>query len=988
VVSCSEMRASLPPRVQDLFETVRDQASRSAWSTGVELARAEAVVGEHADESEILLRVRSSGSVVHPTVILYPQDCEWECDCGSSEDPCAHVAAAAIAVRRVRREGGSLPSGPSGGAQLSYRFTREGGGLAFERYLVTTDGETPLRTTLTALASGRVQGPSVVATQADIATERALGSKLRGLMPRGILRNLLRALQNCPDVRLDGQPVKTSPEPVGLRARLVDAPTGFRLFVERDPPERSEVCDGFALCGGTLRELAESQLTGRELQDFRPGRTFTPDQVTELLTEVLPSLRDRIPVEVETERLPSTASVPPRIVLQTEREKDRLSVLPTLVYGDPPNARVDGGRLTHLRGPIPLRDEAAERVLIRSLRSRFGLLPGHRVALDPEEAIAFTAHLEGWPGEVAGRDHESFFLAPPLAPELLVEGERFELRFHSREPVAPGEREESHGSADPDRVMRAWRAGESLVPLLEGGLAPLPRDWLSRLGPQIEDLLSARGSDGSLPRSAIPDLARLCDALDQPRPASFGELDRLVSNFAGIPEAPLPGDLRATLRGYQRAGVNWLCFLREAKLGGLLADDMGLGKTLQALCALRGRTLVVAPTSLLHNWSDEIARFRPDLRVQIFHGKGRAIEPEADITLTTYALLRLDREALVREDWETVILDEAQAIKNPESQVAQAAYQLRAGFRIALTGTPVENRLDELWSQFHFTNPGLLGGRRDFERRYTRPIGEGGTETAERLRERIRPFVLRRLKRDVAPELPPRTDVVLHCVLGDSERSLYEAIRAATARDVVERLETGGSVLAALEALLRLRQACCHPALVPGQDAEDSAKLSLLLDRLDTAVADGHKALVFSQWTSLLDLVEPRLDEAGIPYTRLDGTTRDRAGVLRRFQQETGPPVFLVSLKAGGTGLNLTSADHVFLLDPWWNPFVEEQAADRAHRIGQERPVFVYRMVAENTVEEQILALQEKKRSVSEMALGESGAAHRITRDDLLALLR
>ena len=599
-----------------------------------------------------------------------------------------------------------------------------------------------------------------------------------------------------------------------------------------------------------------------------------------------------------------------------------------------------------------------------------------------------TAQLEGWSGEVQGRDHESFFLAPPLDPELRLEADGFELLFHSPPPGGQRGERASPGKADPERVLRAWRSGEPLVPLLAGGFAPLPRDWLSRFGRQVEDLLAARGSDGSLPRSAIPDLARLCDALDHPRPASFRELDRLAGDFAGIPEAPLPADLCATLRGYQRAGVNWLCFLREAGLGGLLADDMGLGKTLQALCALRGRTLVVAPTSLLHNWSDEIARFRPDLRVQIFHGSSRAIEPGADVTLTTYALLRRDREALVREDWETVILDEAQAIKNPESQVAQAAYQLPGAFRIALTGTPVENRLEELWSQFHFINPGLLGGRRDFEERYARPISQDGSDTAEHLRERIRPFVLRRRKGEVAPELPPRTDVILHCVLSDTERSIYEAIRAATARDVVERLEAGGNVLAALEALLRLRQACCHPALVPGQDAEDSAKLALLLDRLDTAVADGHKALVFSQWTSLLDLVEPRLDLAGIPYTRLDGTTRDRAGVLRRFAEETGPPVFLISLRAGGTGLNLTSADHVFLLDPWWNPAVEEQAADRTHRIGQERPVFVYRMVAENTVEERILALQEKKRAVSEMALGESGAALSITREDLLALLR
>jgi SNF2 family DNA or RNA helicase len=247
--------------------------------------------------------------------------------------------------------------------------------------------------------------------------------------------------------------------------------------------------------------------------------------------------------------------------------------------------------------------------------------------------------------------------------------------------------------------------------------------------------------------------------------------------------------------------------------------------------------------------------------------------------------------------------------------------------------------------------------------------------------------VLRRLKRDVAPELPPRTDIVLHAELSPDERSLYDGIRAATRDDVVQRLRAGGSVLAALEALLRLRQASCHPALVPGQTADDSAKLKVLMENLDEAVSEGHKALVFSQWTSFLDLVEPHLASAGLPYGRLDGSTRDRAGVVARFQDEAGPPVLLISLRAGGTGLNLTAADHVFILDPWWNPAVEDQAADRAHRIGQDRPVMVHRLVAAQTVEERILALQARKRELSEAALGQAEAAQAITREDLLALL-
>ena len=334
-----------------------------------------------------------------------------------------------------------------------------------------------------------------------------------------------------------------------------------------------------------------------------------------------------------------------------------------------------------------------------------------------------------------------------------------------------------------------------------------------------------------------------------------------------------------------------------------------------------------------------------------------------------------------------MVLDEAQAIKNPDSQVARAAYSLHANFRLALTGTPIENRLDELWSQFHFLNRGLLGGRQAFQERYARPIANGQPGAAASLREKLIPFVLRRRKREVAPDLPPRTDVVLHCLLSDSERVVYDTVRAATLANVVALLDAGGSVLAALEALLRLRQACCHPGLLPGQTASTSTKLTVLLERLEEAVADGHKALVFSQWTALLDRIEPHLRVARMAFTRLDGTTRDRASVVRHFQDEAGPPIMLVSLRAGGTGLNLTAADHIFILDPWWNPAVEDQAADRAHRIGQTRPVLVYRLVAQDTVEERILALQDRKRALADAALGGADRAAALTREDLLTLL-
>jgi SNF2 family DNA or RNA helicase len=536
-------------------------------------------------------------------------------------------------------------------------------------------------------------------------------------------------------------------------------------------------------------------------------------------------------------------------------------------------------------------------------------------------------------------------------------------------------------------VIEAWRRGEDYVPLLEGGFAPLPVSVLNRVGDLLADLLAAKGENEALPTCALPDLARLCDALQTPPPPSFGRLRELLVDHEHIPTAELPSDLDAQLRDYQRDGVNWLSFLSKANLGAMLADDMGLGKTLQALCAVQSPCLVVAPASVLHNWAAEIQRFRPALTVNVYHGPNRELSESADITLTTYALLRLDDDILAEREWDTIILDEAQNIKNADSQVARAAFKLKGRFRLTLTGTPVENRLDELWSQFHFANPGLLGGRGDFQERYARPMAEGDARVGERLRQRIRPFMLRRLKRDVARELPPRTDVVMRCTLSDRERELYDAILAATRKEVIEKVAESGNVLAALEALLRLRQAACHSGLIPGQQAATSAKLELLMDLLDKVLAEDHKALVFSQWTGLLDKVEPLLRAAGIEFTRLDGSTRDRAGVVNGFQAENGPRVMLVSLKAGGTGLNLTAADHVFLLDPWWNPAVEDQAADRAHRIGQERPVLVHRLVAEATVEERMLALQEKKRALAHAATHGTEAAFGLTREDLLSLL-
>ena len=981
----------LPSRpVTGWFESIRAECSRPTWSRGVERVRANAVSAERVDAGEAVLRVTNPDGMLAPTVRLRLDDPAWDCDCPGATDPCEHIAAAAIALRHAQREGRELPAAGSGGSgHVRYCLFRKNPGLSFERRIAQGDRETRVESSLKAIASGRVEGPRFLATESDLAAERALAASSllgrHGRVSAAGLARLLPALSGCDDVRLDGEPVQTSAEPVVPHGHLRDHDDGFVLSVEPDPSVTETLGDGVVLCGDTLRPVRESLLDGRELAELPRGRHYALERALELATAVIPDLRRRIPVAVHTRRLPRIGDAePPRVRVETRRRGDELVVRADLVYGDPPRTRIQNGRLVHVRGTIPVRDEAAERGLARAVQSRLGLPVGREVALHAAAAIALAERLEGWEGEIHGAAHREFRRVPALDPRLQLADRHFDLSFAVADDAVP---DAAGRRVDAATVLRAWQAGERLVPVPGGGFAPLPVDWLRRFGDAARSLLEARTAAGTLPTSAALDLLRLCEALGEPPPPEFEPLRALFDDFDRIPPAATPRDLTGTLRGYQRAGVDWLCFLREAGLGALLADDMGLGKTLQVLCALRGRSLVVAPTSVLHSWGQEIRRFRPGLSTCVYHGAKRTLDASADVTLTTYALLRLDAERLGACDWDVVVLDEAQAIKNPDSRVARAAYALRGGWRVALTGTPVENRLEELWSQLHFGNPGLLGSRARFQERYAGPIARGKPGAAEALRARIRPFVLRRLKREVAPELPPRTEMTLHCELSEPERRVYDAVQAATRRDVVSQLQRGGSVLAALEALLRLRQAACHTALVPGQQAKGSSKVALLLEELDTVVADGHKALVFSQWTGLLDRVEPHLRAAGIDFTRLDGSTRDRGAVVERFQSESGPPLLLISLRAGGTGLNLTAADHVFLLDPWWNPAVEDQAADRSHRIGQTRPVMVYRLVAEDTVEERILDLQARKRSLADAALGGTAAATEITRDELLALL-
>ncbi|MCG8557342.1 MAG: DEAD/DEAH box helicase [Proteobacteria bacterium] len=963
-----------------LLAAIEHECTPAVWKRAHSVSRSGSLSGRTTHNDELELRVSTRAGMMSPVVVLSPKHQDWSCECPSLEPVCVHVAAAAMALAKALTEGKDPTAWTAPAAKMAYRLERKGRALLLKRLVARGERLKPLVTRLTT-ARRQDRGDAVATCQADFEVELAMSGALAATVPRPSMQRTLAALAQCSDVLLDDRPLRIcEPQPV-LRVAVDDCQAGFLVKAEQDPAITEIFDNGAVLRGDELAAISEAEVSRSDIEQLRAGRQFAHDQVADLVGRVLPALKERVPVVVRSSVLPKAKAMPPRIVLNAEFEDGALSVLPTLVYGDPPSARLDAGRLHYLGGPLPLRDEVQEERLAGSLARDLDLQLGKTLRLSGYQAVQFGERLRNWQdGEISGRGLESCRVGAKLEPRLDASGQGFDLSFVSEE----------HGisrAASPEAVVRAWLAQEPLVPLLDGGWAPLPADWLARYGHLVADLLAARDTQGELPRAAFADCLELCEALEHPAPPDFAGLASLLEGFSSLPGAILPDDLTANLREYQRRGVDWLAFLSRAELGAMLADDMGLGKTLQALCVVRRPTLVVCPASVIHNWAKEARRFRPSLTLNTYHGPNRELDGERDLTFTTYALLRLDSEQLKTVQWDTVVLDEAQYIKNPDSQVARAAFELPSRFRITLSGTPVENRLEELWSQFHFINRGLLGGRQHFQDTYVRPILAGAAQATSRLQARIAPFFMRRLKREVARELPPRTDLVLRCSLSDRERSLYDAVSATTRAQVLEQLQAGGNVMAALEALLRLRQSACHSALLPGQQATSSAKMDLLMETLEAALGGGHKALVFSQWTSLLDLVEPQLHAVRMGFCRLDGSTRDRAAVIDQFQADAGPPLLLASLKAGGTGLNLTAADHVFLLDPWWNPAAEDQAADRAHRIGQTKPVFVHRLIAQDTVEERMLELQDRKRALAAAATGGAQAASGLTREDLLSLL-
>jgi superfamily II DNA or RNA helicase len=554
-------------------------------------------------------------------------------------------------------------------------------------------------------------------------------------------------------------------------------------------------------------------------------------------------------------------------------------------------------------------------------------------------------------------------------------------------------------------LLEALKRGDGIVRLDDGAFGILPEEWLRRIG-----LVAGMGESHDDHLRFRTSQTGLLDALLATQPEvgfdeNFARARDELRNFRGIEAAPQPDGFVGQLRDYQREGLGWLEFLRRFSFGGCLADDMGVGKTAQVLAMLEtrraarsagekvGPSLVIVPRSLVFNWQQESERFTPQLKVLDYTGTGRKsfVLADYDLILSTYGTLRRDIVHLKDVEFEYVVLDEAQAVKNSNTESAKSVRLLRAKHRLAVSGTPIENHLGELWSMFEFLNPGMLGAASVLKLASTN--GRNPDENVRQLlAHALRPFILRRTKAQVARELPEKTEQTLLCEMEPPQRKLYNELRQHFRDSLLKRVDTVGlmkSKMHVLEALLRLRQAACHPGLIDQKRAgEKSAKLDVLLEQLKEVLSEGHKALVYSQFTSFLKIVRDRLDRDGVAYEYLDGATRDRQARVEAFQNNPDCQLFLISLKAGGLGLNLTAAEYVFLLDPWWNPAVEAQAVDRAHRIGQTHNVFAYRLIARDSVEEKVLELQKTKRDLANAIIGEDNSLIRnLRREDLELLL-
>ena len=1006
------------------------------------------VVDAHAIKAQVL---GGSGEPYAVEIRRAEKGVQSHCTCpawGKYAPHCKHVAAAALVyLERLGLSGDQRSSSPAEVMPLpalakleswiglsaipDYEFVyrlSQSSGMGQRHWVLDVRRQD-------APGKGPIQVKRVLAAQTRIspADERAFTELARHemrydarvLLSDEDLSDLVDVLQGR-RVIYRGTLLSFSSEPVHPQVRLESRPTGAVAHLEFALPDggtygfdQAMLLPGkktFVIAGQVLYPV-EPNLPARLVRKWRlePSMSFPADQVTRALTFFAAHL-PRFRMALKADGVQVEETVEPKFVLTLEGAHERVRAQLGARYGHvtvpvSPSA----ANLGYAGAPGPdgapallyrRRDEAerAAGKLLVANGFRFDSQSG-AYEMSGDGAIEFWARgHQNLPG-----DWEQYAAERPKV--------RIRARLKPRVRLATSgigwfELDADFASEDQSvdlGAVRMWLGSKRrYIPLKDGTFAEADAAELSRAA----DLLEEAGAMPGKKRTRLPLFqAASLDLLAGLEGAQLeARARRAMRELLEVTELPLiapPPTLTATLRPYQRHGVSWLWFLHRHRLSGVLADDMGLGKTVQALALLQKvkdeegpkPSLVVAPTSVLANWEREAERFAPELSTFVWHGQERREQVDSlarvDLALTSYALVRRDAEELSKVPWRYVILDEAQFIKNADSITAQACKSLPSEARLALTGTPLENRLSELWSIFDFALPGFLGSADHFADRYEHPIQlENQAEVQQRLRQKIRPFLLRRLKGEVAKDLPPKTETIAYCELDAGQAALYRHVLEESRRKIYQSIDKQGfarSRVSILAALIRLRQVCCDPRLLklpPGTQLPRSAKLERFGELVQDIVSEGHRALVFSQFTQMLALLTAHADGNQLGYEYLDGRTRDRMARVDRFNHPDGPPLFFISLKAGGTGLNLTAADYVIHYDPWWNPAVEEQATDRTHRIGQTQAIFSYKLIARGTVEEKILALQKRKKELTEGVLGTgAGLGKALTEKDLEELL-
>lgn len=865
-------------------------------------------------------------------------------------------------------------------------------------------------------------------------------------IPRGEEGIVLGHLALCAKLRhaVDGQDMIFSNVPVKPRITISETENGeLSIKLKAIAEEGTELGEPIFFLGQPSWVLSEHTFHPIDLSaihrlfqffDARGNMTVKLETVPKFLAVDLPILKKRMEVELDESNAPFPVAItePPKVVIRLAEKKQVRAGAPASVAASVP-AELElilGFKYGSL--VLPSRDETSaveselytrtiseqngQSVWVKRLWEQEGQLRRFLSNLQPTRVIAdrFFFHEEpaldalfylssesDW--EITGWEKiESYKVAPQavrLKAVLSLKKESYKFEFDLQ-------------ALDKDdkalpfmEVIASVFKNKNYLKRADGTYVRLPVTTLLSVMKQIgQSKEAARPLYQALPIAHVLESHGIEIAADE----GFKEFIYKLRNFKELTPLEVPQTFRGSLREYQKEGFNWLAFLREYGLAGILADDMGLGKTIQALCLLlyhhknhthRQPSLVVAPTSVVYNWLAEAEKFAPDLKTALFLGRDRnellkqlkREKGKPDVIFTTYGIIRRDYETLKEYQFDYLILDEAQNIKNPESVGAIACKSLKSLHRLALSGTPVENRLKELWSIFDFLMPDFLGTLRDFNETFERPIEAGANEAGQKLRKIVHPFILRRLKSQVEKELPDRTDIINTCEMDDEQRSLYLDVLDECRQKVFGEIANRGikrSQISVLAALLRLRQVCCDPRLLKNREGEapSSAKLSALVEMIGEIVDSGHKILVFSQFVEMLTLIRTELEREKYDYEYIDGQTpaKERLEKVNRFNADESIPIFLISLKAGGTGLNLTGADYVIHYDPWWNPAVENQATDRAHRIGQTRHVFNYKLITRGTVEEKILALQKKKKELADLVIGgDESVAKELTREDL-----